>query len=106
MKFDSLPGGIGDHSHFLQRKGCEEFLSKKNNWRVGMRGFTYVTDEEILAVFEESEYPFVTAPEVAEEVGMTSAGVRNRLFKLVDDGAVETRKVGARARCFWLAEAE
>jgi predicted ArsR family transcriptional regulator len=61
----------------------------------------YVTDEEILALFEESDDPFVTIPEIAEQVDLTTEAVRYRLKKLRNEGVVESKNVTAQG--WWLA---
>jgi PAS domain S-box-containing protein len=43
----------------------------------------------------------VTTPEVAEEFDCTQRTIYNRLDALVEEGAIETKKVGANSRVWW-----
>ncbi|WP_458209877.1 GAF domain-containing protein [Haladaptatus sp. NG-SE-30] len=43
----------------------------------------------------------VTTPEVAEHFDCTNRTIYNRLETLVEDGVIETKKVGARGRVWW-----
>ncbi|WP_254532912.1 bacterio-opsin activator domain-containing protein [Natrinema gelatinilyticum] len=43
----------------------------------------------------------VTTPEVAENFDCTNRTIYNRLESLVEDGIIETKKVGARGRVWW-----
>lgn len=45
----------------------------------------------------------VTTTEVAAEFDCTARTIYNKLERLVDDGALETKKVGARGRVWWRA---
>ncbi len=60
-----------------------------------------ITDEEILAVFRSSADPVLTTGEVASEFEITHRGVRDRLEKLEEEGILESKKVGARAKIWW-----
>jgi|AntDeeMetagen134_2_1112570.scaffolds.fasta_scaffold08017_1 DNA-binding Lrp family transcriptional regulator len=71
-------------------------------WLMGQTSNTPVSDEELLSVFRESENPFLTANDVAEEVSIGRRHVHDRLMRLAEDGELETRTVGARARAWWL----
>jgi len=67
------------------------------------RGKT-MTDEQILVFIRKHPDRAVTAPEVAESMGVTSAGALQRLNKLESNGDVVKKKVGARAVVWWLPE--
>lgn len=60
-----------------------------------------VSDKEILAVFRSSSDPVLTTKEVASEFELTHRGVRDRLEKLDEQGVLESKKVGARAKIWW-----
>jgi len=60
------------------------------------------TDVEILEAIALHPDPIVTSSEIAERVGMTNAGVNNRLPALVDDDLVVRKEVGAHAIVYWL----
>ena len=62
---------------------------------------TDISDEEILAVFRSSSDPVLTTKEVASQFDITHRGVRDRLEKLDDQGVIESKKVGARAKVWW-----
>jgi predicted ArsR family transcriptional regulator len=60
-----------------------------------------ITDEEILEVFRSTSDPVLTTAEVASEFEITHRGIRDRLEKLEKEGALESKKVGARAVVWW-----
>lgn len=65
-----------------------------------------VTDQDILKVFDYEDDPVLTAREVADGLRrfgteMTAEGVRRRLERMVDDGLVSRKKLGARAVGWW-----
>lgn len=62
-------------------------------------------DDEILREIALHPEPVITAGELAERVGMTSAGVNKRLTELVDEDLVVRKEVGARAVIYWLSTA-
>ncbi|WP_411965120.1 PAS domain S-box protein [Haloferax sp. YSMS24] len=59
--------------------------------------------DETLAVFEETSGTGepLTTQEVTEHLDCTRRTVYNRLQRLVDDGLLATKKVGARGRIWW-----
>ena len=63
-----------------------------------------ITDEEILEVFRSAADPVLTTGEVAAEFEITHRGVRDRLDKLAEEGALESKDVGARAKVWWAPE--
>lgn len=63
-----------------------------------------VTDVDILEAFVVHPDPALSAPEVAEDVEMSRQGVDSRLRELEEDGLVGTKKVGARARIWWITD--
>lgn len=64
---------------------------------------TTVSDRELLEAIEEAYSPVVTAPELSEDLPLGRRHLGDRLQDLVDKGALETRKVGAGARVYWIA---
>ena len=61
-----------------------------------------VGDIEVLKAIALSPDPVVTAPELAEKLGYSDDGVRNRLKDLEEDGFVKRRDVGSRATIWWI----
>jgi len=62
-----------------------------------------ITDEDILLVFKESSDPVLSAPEVADEFGYTTAGIYKRLRELSEKGDLDTKKIG-QGRAWWITE--
>lgn len=60
-----------------------------------------VSDEEILAVFENAEDPVLMADEVAESLTIGRRAVYNRLRDLEKRGILESKKTGARSTVWW-----
>lgn len=60
-----------------------------------------ISDDEILEVFRSSSDPVLTTGEVASEFNITHRGVRDRLEKLEEEGILNSKKVGARAKVWW-----
>lgn len=63
-----------------------------------------VPDDEVLRKIMLSPSPVVTAPELAELLDMTQQGAYSRLRSLQDSGFVDSRKVGANARVWWVTD--
>lgn len=63
-----------------------------------------VSDEEILKHVALSPDPIVTAGEIADLVDMTQQAVNKRLKQLVDEGYLNSRKVGSAAKVYWITE--
>lgn len=59
---------------------------------------------EYLRVFALSNDPVLTAVEVGEMVGVSQQAAHSRLTSLERDGYVESKKVGGRARVYWLTD--
>jgi len=59
-------------------------------------------DTHYLAAFLASDDPILTSVEVADELDVTQQGAHNRLSSLVEDDFLHSKKVGARARVFWI----
>jgi len=60
-----------------------------------------VSDEEILAVFKDSNDPVLMATEVAEPLPIGRRAVYNRLQSLEEDGILKSKKTGARSTIWW-----
>ena len=65
-----------------------------------------ISDDEIISVFRETDDPVLLATDVAEAVGVTPQAINSRLHRLNSEGRLETRKVGASARIWWLSDEE
>jgi Fic family protein len=63
-----------------------------------------VSDDEVLAAFENTDDPVLGAPEVGEIVGITRQGARKRRLELVEEGKLERKKPGARTAVYWLPD--
>lgn len=63
-----------------------------------------ITDEEILQEVALSRGPVVTAPELADRLGISSSAVNKRFDDLVEDGYLNERQVGAKAIVYWLTD--
>ena len=61
-----------------------------------------ISDDELLSVFERHDAPYMTAGDVADEIGMSRQGVHERLQDLADDGRLES-KTNGRHRGWWPA---
>ena len=65
---------------------------------------TQFTLADILAVFDQrsDQAKPLTASDVMDAVGCSRRTAHNKLGELVETGALETRKVGARSRVWWI----
>ena len=65
---------------------------------------TKYTESEVLTIFNQRPDPYepLTASEVAEEVGCSRATAYNLLTELSDKGNLDSKKVGARGRVWWV----
>jgi len=66
---------------------------------------TVYTTEAVLSVFERSanSHEPLTSSEIADELGCSRQTVRNRLKELSEADEIESKKVGARSRVWWLS---
>jgi GTP-sensing pleiotropic transcriptional regulator CodY len=60
-----------------------------------------VSDEEILAGFENAEDPVLIADEVAESLLIGRRAVYNRLRSLEEQGNLKSKKTGVRSTVWW-----
>ena len=63
-----------------------------------------VTDDELLAAVRTHKDPAVTANDIADRVGLTSQAVNKRIPRLVEEGYLRKKEVGAAAVVYWLTE--
>jgi DNA-binding Lrp family transcriptional regulator len=63
------------------------------------------SQEDLLDLIREADEPFVTIPELSEQLPLTREAVRYRMKKLEDNGIVARKKTGARSEGWWLVEA-
>lgn len=61
-------------------------------------------DIEFLRIFALSSDPVLTALEIANDLEMSQQGAYSRLRNFEADGLVNSKKVGAKARVFWLTD--
>lgn len=63
-----------------------------------------IPPERVLEVFEEREDPArpLTARDIADALGCSRRAAHAKLRELADRGEIETRKVGANARVWWI----
>jgi len=61
-----------------------------------------IGDAEVLRAISGSPDPVITASELADKLGYSRDGIRNRLKELEDNGWVRSREVGARAQVWWI----
>lgn len=62
------------------------------------------TDEELIEAVENSELPFCTASELAEQMSVTNSAILKRLKELESDGRIESKRVGSRAKVWYLPD--
>jgi hypothetical protein len=63
-----------------------------------------VSDEEVLAAVEESEYPYSTAKRVGERLSMTPQGAGSRLRQLVKDDRLVRDEISANGVLYMLPD--
>lgn len=68
------------------------------------QGKMTVPDDEIVRAMVERGDPAYTTSEIADMVGMTSEGVRNRLSDLESEGRIKSKKPSSRTVLWWPAE--
>lgn len=62
------------------------------------------SDADVLKVFALTADPALSAPEVAERLDITQQAAHSRLSRMANDGLLRTKKIGARARIYWLTD--
>lgn len=63
-----------------------------------------VTDEEMLAIFKETDERVLSTAEVSDELPITRRATLDRLTSLAEDGRVESKSIGQRNRVWWVPE--
>ena len=63
-----------------------------------------VTDDEILAVLEESTDPALSTREIADAVGLGRRGTLDRLDTLAENGAIRKKKLDKRVTIWWIPD--
>lgn len=64
-----------------------------------------VTDEAILRSIALAPAPIATVKDIQADISMSRAGINNRLTQLEEGGMIESRRVGASAKVYWLTTA-
>lgn len=65
-----------------------------------------VSDEELLAIFRETDDPVLSTAEVAEMVPLQRRSVYARLAPLRDEGRLASKQIGGRNTVWWLPNSE
>lgn len=60
-----------------------------------------LTEQDILKVFDRTDEPFLTAPEIAKEFDVTRQAVTYRLKQMRNDGLVGRKETGASSVGWW-----
>lgn len=63
-----------------------------------------ICDEEILAVFRDTEDPVLSTAEVTERIPLKRRATYNRLRSLTDGGRLKSKQIGGRNTVWWLVE--
>jgi len=63
-----------------------------------------VTDEEIVALFRETDDPVLSTAEVTDRVSLKRRSVYDRLSTLVEEGRLTQKEIGGRNTVWWLVE--
>lgn len=63
-----------------------------------------VTDEEILALFRETDDPVLSTAEVTEGVSLKRRSVYDRLTKLAEQEKLNQKEIGGRNTVWWLVK--
>jgi hypothetical protein len=63
-----------------------------------------ISDEEILAVFRDTEDPVLSTAEVTEQIPLKRRATYNRIRSLADEDRLKSKKIGGRNTVWWLAD--
>ncbi len=63
-----------------------------------------ISDEEILAVFRDTDDPVLSTAEVTEQIPLKRRATYNRLRSLADGSRLKSKQIGGRNTVWWLAE--
>lgn len=61
-----------------------------------------VTTEEVIRAIALHPEPVVAANDIADEIGLTPPGARERMKTLVEEGYLQKKTVGSGGLVFWL----
>jgi len=61
-----------------------------------------VNDSELLQAVISTNEPFATAKQVAEQVGLSSWRVRQRMSQLAESGDIQRSQLGSGPYIYWL----
>jgi predicted transcriptional regulator len=88
----------------MVRRQTHDILSLVTSRRIMAGRKPTVSDEEILQWIALAPDPVVTTSELSEEIEMTQQGVYSRLQDLEDAEFIRSKKVGSRARVWWITD--
>lgn len=60
-----------------------------------------ITDDDIIAVFQNASDPFLTTREVVDQVSIGHRGTYDRLEKLANEDVLRMKKVGKSNAVWW-----
>jgi transposase len=63
-----------------------------------------VTDDELIAVFQEAEDPVMSTSEVTERVSLTRRSVYDRLASLREEGKLNGKQIGGKNTVWWISD--
>jgi hypothetical protein len=83
---------------------CEHVVGMGRDRNDSGRYNDRIPPEDVLEVFDDRDDPArpLTAGDVVDALGIARRTAHNKLNALVERGALETRKVGARGRVWWV----
>jgi len=85
----------------MAQSGKNLLLQQNQNQDVA-QGIMTVTDDEIIELLREQNDPAYNTSEIADMVGMTTDGVRNRLEDLRKAGRICRKDSSRRCTMWWL----
>lgn len=95
-RFVLVGGGLSCTKLFRRRNYCT-VVSKASRGRNRK-----VSDSELKRALRRVDYPVATAKDVANQVAIGKRAVRDRLETLDEKGEIESRKIGAAAKMYWI----
>lgn len=63
-----------------------------------------MNDDEIIQFMRESDRPFITSTDLAEEAEIARQNAYRRLQRLHEAGRIEKYKAGGSAVCWWVPD--
>jgi len=64
-----------------------------------------VTAQDVLKAFDRTDDPFLTAPELADTLGVTRHTITRRLREMQETGLVDRKEAGSHAVVWWAERA-